>query len=331
MPFLCIGSSFHVIGNTGFPVGRQGGAERECERITNWGFFPNGDTDRGLPASYLKIAARCGAKTDENRQINTLVLRRGNGLIVVDNGAAGLFGPTTGKIGERLSALGISPDQVTAVVLTHAHGDHFGGLLDKEGKPTYPNAAHFVSKAELDFWTAPEPDLSRIGIPPENRKPFIATVQKYLGALKARITPVQPGQSILPGVEVVGAPGHTPGHVALLVTSDKESLFNTADSVHHPMIFGHPEWMLAFDVDPKQAIATRRKILDRAASDRLRVLAYHLPYPGLGHVRPAKGAYDRWGTGRITCSRTNSAHRAARSRWPRGCAELFRRICHAPV
>jgi glyoxylase-like metal-dependent hydrolase (beta-lactamase superfamily II) len=303
-----------LLGTTNLPAGRAHAAPPEPAGQTGFGFyrFSVGDFDAAVvsdgqivfqpvqptwapEASKEQIEgtlAEAFLPTDRiTLHVNTMVLKRGNDLIVVDAGAGTLFGPATGKMGGRLAALGVSPEKVTAVILTHAHGDHFGGLLDKEGKPAYPNAAHFVSKTELDFWTAPEPDLSKTGIPPENRKTFIAGVQKYLGALKDRISPAEPGRSILPGIEVVGAPGHTPGHIALLVTSGKESLFNTADSVHHAIIFERPEWTLAFDVDPKQAVVTRRKILDRAASDRLRVLAYHLPFPGLGHVRPMKGAY----------------------------------------
>ena len=97
------------------------------------------------------------------------------------------------------------------------------------------------------------------------------------------------------GLEVVDAPGHTPGHIALLVSSGKEALLNAADTVHHHVLmFAHPEWTSSFDSDPKMAAETRRKILQRAAGDGLRVLGYHLPFPGIGHVRTAKGGAFEW-------------------------------------
>jgi glyoxylase-like metal-dependent hydrolase (beta-lactamase superfamily II) len=230
-----------------------------------------------------------------NLDVNTLLLKIGGELVLVDSGAGNLFGPTLGKMAERLAAAGVQPAQVTAVVLTHAHGDHFGGLLDGAGKPVFPNAAYFASKTEVDYWTGPDPDMSKLRIPEENKKVFAANAKRYFGAIKDRLTLVSPGQKIIGGVEVVGAPGHTPGHIALLVSSGKEALLNAADTVHHHVVlFAHPEWTSFFDSDPKMAAETRRKLLDRAATDRLRVLGYHLPFPGIGHVQTAKGGAFEW-------------------------------------
>jgi len=227
--------------------------------------------------------------------VNTLLLKTGGELVLVDTGAGNLFGPTLGKMAERLAAAGVRPAQVTAVVISHAHGDHFGGLLDGAGRPVFPNAAYFASKTEVDYWTGPDPDMSKLRVPEENKKVFAANAKRYLGAIKDRLTLVSPGQKIIGGVEVVGAPGHTPGHIALLVSSGKEALLNAADTVnHHVVLFAHPEWTSSFDSDPKMAAETRRKLLDRAATDRLRVLGYHLPFPGIGHVRTAKGGAFEW-------------------------------------
>jgi len=230
-----------------------------------------------------------------NLDINTLLLSIGGEVILVDSGAGGLFGPSLGKVRERMEAAGIRPAQVTGVVLTHAHGDHFGGLLDGEGKPVYPNANYFASKTEVDFWTGSDPDFSRLRIPKERRDQALAGARKYIAAIKDRLTPVAPGQKIMEGMEVVSAPGHTPGHIALLVTSGKEALLNSADTIHHHVLmFAHPGWTSAFDVDPKLGAETRRKILERAAGDGLRILGYHLPFPGIGHVRTAKGGAFEW-------------------------------------
>jgi len=227
--------------------------------------------------------------------VNTLLLKTGGELVLVDTGAGNLFGPNLGKMAERLAVAGVQPAQVTAVVISHAHGDHFGGLLDGAGKPVFPNATYFASKTEVDYWTGPDPDMSKLRVPAENKKVFAANAKRYLEAIMARLTPVSAGQKILPGVEVLSAPGHTPGHIAMLVSSGKEALLNAADTVHHHVLmFAHPEWTSYFDSDPKMAAETRRKILDRAAADGLRVLGYHLPFPGIGHVRTAKGGAFEW-------------------------------------
>lgn len=229
-----------------------------------------------------------------NLDVNTLLLKIGGELVLVDTGAGNLFGPTLGKMAERLAAAGIQPAQVTAVVISHAHGDHFGGLLDGEGKPVFTNATYFASKTEVDFWTGSDPDLSKLRVPPENRKVFLDNARRYLGAIKGRLTPVMPGKKIVEGLEVVDAPGHTPGHIALLVSSGKEALLHAVDTVHHALMFAHPEWTSAFDVDPKMGADTRRRVLDRTAADGLRVLGYHLPFPGIGHVRTVKGGGFEW-------------------------------------
>jgi glyoxylase-like metal-dependent hydrolase (beta-lactamase superfamily II) len=230
-----------------------------------------------------------------NLEVNTLLLKIGGELILVDSGAGKLFGPSLGKVRERLSAAGVEPGQVTGVVLTHAHGDHFGGLLDADGKPVFSNAAYFASKTEVDFWTGSDPDFSKLRIPKERREQALEGARKYIAAIKGRLTPVMPGKKIVEGLEVVDAPGHTPGHIALLVSSGKEALLNAADTVHHhKLMFAHPEWTSAFDVDPKLGAETRSRILDRAAADGLRVLGYHLPFPGIGHVRTVKGGGFEW-------------------------------------
>ncbi len=235
-----------------------------------------------LPADRLSLA------------VNVLAMRIGDGVFLVDTGAGGLFGPSLGKMKENLAAAGIDPGKVTAVILSHAHGDHFGGLLGPEGKPTYPNAAIYANKTEIGYWTGPDPDVSKLRIPEENKKVFVANARKYLSAFKDRLQPVTPGQKILEGrVEIVEAPGHTPGHIAVQIVSGKESLLHLADTVHHYILmFAHPEWTSAFDSDPQMAAATRKKVFERAASDRTRVLGYHLPFPGIGHVRAAKEGFE---------------------------------------
>ena len=226
--------------------------------------------------------------TDKIRiPFNVLLVRMGSELVLVDAGCGTVFGPVGGRLAENLRNAGVRPEQVTAVILTHAHGDHFGGLLDAETQaPVFKNAQHFINHAEYDFWTASSPDLSGVSMPEEVKQTFIKSAQSCLGALRSKWEMISPGDRVLEGLEVVPAPGHTPGHIALLFSSGNEQLLHLVDAVHHHVLsFAHPEWAVAFDAQPKLAIDTRKRLLDRAAADRLRVFGGHLPFPSLGRVR----------------------------------------------
>ncbi len=230
-----------------------------------------------------------------------LLVRIGSELVLIDSGAGSLFGPIGGQLPGHLAAAGIKPSDITAVILTHAHGDHMGGLLDPvTQKPVFKNARHFVHRREFDFWNGSSPDLSKLNLPEADRQGFIAGARTHLAAIP--FDKIKGGDKLLDGIEIIDAPGHTPGHIALLFSSGDEQLLHVVDCVHHHAIsFAQPDWSICFDADPATAIATRKRILDRAAADRLRIFGGHLPFPSVGHVRIlAKGRYEHviepWGT-----------------------------------
>jgi glyoxylase-like metal-dependent hydrolase (beta-lactamase superfamily II) len=232
--------------------------------------------------------------TDKVRiPFNVLLVRIGSELVMTDSGCGGLYGPAGGRLVANLAAAGVKPDQITAIILSHAHGDHFGGLLDANKEPVFKNARLFIHRQEHAFWTGASPDLSALNMPDETRKAFIVGAQSYLAAFKGKWQLVSGGDKIVDGLEVVEAFGHTPGHTALVFSSGSEQLLHFVDIAHHHAIsFAHPEWILAFDSQPPVAIATRKRLFDRAAADRLRVFGAHMPYPALGHVRSTNGRYE---------------------------------------
>jgi glyoxylase-like metal-dependent hydrolase (beta-lactamase superfamily II) len=222
-----------------------------------------------------------------------LLVNTGSERVLVDAGSGPLFGPIGGKLPAQLAAAGVTPEQITAVILTHAHGDHMGGLLDPATQaPVFKNARHFIHRREYEFWTGSSPDLSGINLPDSERQGFIAAAKTHLAAIK--FDRIKDGEKLLDGLEIIDTPGHTPGHISLLFSSGSEQLLHLVDTVHHHVFsFAHPEWSIAFDADPTLAIKTRKKILDRAAADRLRIFGSHLPFPSLGHVRvTAKDRYE---------------------------------------
>lgn len=223
-----------------------------------------------------------------------LLVRIGAELILIDAGSGGLFGPASGHLPANLLAAGVAPTAITAIVITHAHRDHVGGLLDpKTQAPVFPNAKLFINRREYDYWTSASPDLSEMVIPEPQRERFVTAAQKYLHAFDGRWQLIAPGDKLIDGLELVDAPGHTPGHLAVIISSGRDQLLHLADTVHHHALsFANPEWFYNYDSQPKLAAETRRRILDRAAAERLRVFGSHLPFPGLGRVRKTGAEYQ---------------------------------------
>jgi glyoxylase-like metal-dependent hydrolase (beta-lactamase superfamily II) len=219
-----------------------------------------------------------------------LVAKAGKHTVLVDTGADGLA-PTTGDLLKNLKAEGITPEEITTVVLTHAHPDHIGGVLDASGEPAFANARYVMSKTEWDFWTI-KPDLHGAEMDVHMKELLANCAMKNLPPLKARMEFVEGEKEIVPGVHAIPAPGHTPGHIALVISSGKGQLLHMSDTVLHPMHLEHPAWRTVFDLDQDDAASTRRRLLDRAAADKMNVLAYHFPFPGLGNVTKRGNAWE---------------------------------------
>jgi len=211
---------------------------------------------------------------------NSPVVNTGSKLVLFDTGLGTTkgFGPSTGRQQKSLRAAGIKPEDIDAVVFSHAHPDHVGGVIGANGKPLFPNAQFYIAQSDLDFWT----DQGKLNGP---LKDFIGVARNNLLPVRNRIVFYKDGQEFLPGIQALAAPGHTVGHTIFMITSGGKSLAYLADLSHHPiLLLEKPRMEFSYDTDPKQAADTRVKMLDMLAANKIAVLAYHYPWPGVGHV-----------------------------------------------
>jgi len=246
-----------------------------------------------VPEVQLKGFLRSNMRSTEQRvgHINAALINTGSQLILVDAGSGANFQPTAGKLAENLEAAGYALDQVDKVILTHAHPDHIWGLTDEfEGAPRYPNADYVMTAKDWDFWTAKE-TASKV---PANIQGFAVGARKHLLPIAKKTKMAKVDEQVAPGISLVSTPGHSPGHVSVLVEQADDRLLITADAITDAQVsFEHPDWHPGLDLDPETAVKSRQSLLKMASAERLTVLSYHLPFPGVGHIA-ARGNSYRW-------------------------------------
>jgi glyoxylase-like metal-dependent hydrolase (beta-lactamase superfamily II) len=218
-----------------------------------------------------------------------LVVNTGKELVLVDTGASKLA-PQTGGLLERLQGEGIGLGDIHRIIITHGHADHIAGITLDDGSLAFPNAQYAMQKKEWDFWTTGEAEEKFDG---HTREILVGTARKNLPPIREKVDLIKGESDILPGIRAVPAPGHTPGHMALSISSQGEQLLYISDTVLHPIHLEHPEWNAVVDLEPEQAVASRRHILDLAGTENTLVLAFHFPFPGLGYIQ-RKGEAWTW-------------------------------------
>ncbi len=231
--------------------------------------------------------AACGMARDKvTLTFNALAIETGPGLVLIDTGVGEGARPAAGQLLANLAAAGHKPEDVTAVIISHFHGDHIGGLRGPDGTPVFPKAEILVPQKEWDFWLGDAASL------PEAAKGTAEAARGVFDGL-SNLRHYAWGEEILPGFTALDASGHTPGMSAIAIISGDASLTFVADITNNPLIFArHADWQLMFDMDGDQSVTTRRRLLDRAAAEKQRLFFFHAPFPATGYVIKTATGYD---------------------------------------
>lgn len=239
------------------------------------------------PADASRMQEKAGIADHTSIQINCYLVRGGGRTVLIDAGAGG-FKQWGGRLKANLLRAGIQPSEIDAILLTHAHPDHVGGLMDASGEAVFPNAELVAHHREVAFWKD-DGNLSRA--PERARGNFLASRQAFDG-YRERLRTFDAGE-VLPGMTAVPLPGHTAGHTGYRLESGGQNLLVWGDIVHFPEIqIPRPDVSIAFDQDAHLAAETRTRLLDLVSSENLLIAGMHLSESGFGHIaRTANGTY----------------------------------------
>jgi glyoxylase-like metal-dependent hydrolase (beta-lactamase superfamily II) len=232
----------------------------------------------GPAAAALDASLQTSGQPSDKIRVeqNCLLLETAGRKVLFDNGMGSekLYGPDSGRLLENLHAAGVAPSEIDAMVLTHAHSDHCWGTMGDDGVPNFPNATLYLSQAELDFWTSAAED--------RRMARSIAGFHKHVLPLRERFRLIRDEEEFLAGIHALATPGHTPGHMAFLF--DGGWCLTGDVAFHDPLSYDFPEAESVYDTDRAQGVSTRLRLLDRLAAERLSIIGYHHPWPGLGRL-----------------------------------------------
>lgn len=253
--------------------------------VVSDGPLPLGDPGSsflGLPKDqvYGLLESNFLPKDNVVLEQNVPIVNFGDRLVMFDTGMgfSKAFGPTTGRLLTSMREAGIDPAAIDAIVCSHAHIDHTGGICSADGKPNFPNAQIYISQVDHDYWL----DDARLGGP---FKAFGEHARANLRPVRDRIVFFKDGQEFLPGITAISAPGHSPGHTIFNVSSGGKSFAFLGDLTHHPVLLTeNPRVEFAYDYDPKQSVQSRVRLLTMLAEQKTPVMSYHFAWPGFGNL-----------------------------------------------
>ncbi len=210
-----------------------------------------------------------------------VVVNTGSELVLFDTGLGG----DAGSLTQQLAAAGYTPEQIDVVVITHMHPDHIGGLMTG-GNPTFPNARYVTGQAEYDFWSGED----KLTGPTER---VAKLVQSNVTPMADKMTFIGDGADVVTGITGMDTSGHTPGHMSYHIESAGQRLLIWGDVANHFVAsIQRPDWHVRFDMDKEKAAATRKRVFDMVSADKVAVVGYHMPFPGIGYIDTCGGGYS---------------------------------------
>ncbi|MEC5321527.1 MBL fold metallo-hydrolase [Brenneria populi subsp. brevivirga] len=238
------------------------------------------------PEDASRLQQNAGVSDPASIHINCYLVRGRGRTILIDAGAGGVK-QWGGRLKANLALAGVSPSDIDAILLTHAHPDHIGGLVDSSGEAALPNAELVVHRHEVSFWED-DGNLSRAS---ERARGNFLFARKVFDKYREQIRTFTDNE-VLPGISAIPLPGHTAGHSGYRIESDGGSLLIWGDIVHFPHIqIARPDVSIAFDQNPRLAADTRSRLLDIVSSDKILIAGMHLGEPGFAHIERTDKAY----------------------------------------
>jgi glyoxylase-like metal-dependent hydrolase (beta-lactamase superfamily II) len=239
------------------------------------------------PADLTQLYRKHNMKPVDKFEITCLVIKTGKHNVLIDTGWGEVSMPNSGMLIKNMAEAHISPAEIDIIVHSHCHPDHIGGNTDSKGKNNFPNAKHFISQDEFNFWNS-NPSLESAG---DKKQDILKYLQKNVFAIIDHFEVKPDKTEFIPGFSFIKAPGHTPGHSICSVSSGTQKMYCLGDVFHSPVGILNPTWRMEIDNSIEQAIDTRLRTLEMVASSRAIAFGYHLPFPGIGQILKENGGY----------------------------------------